>query len=48
MKAKAMVAVEPGRLELREFDLRPPAPEEILIKTRVTSVCSTDIKVFHG
>jgi threonine dehydrogenase-like Zn-dependent dehydrogenase len=48
MKAKAMVAVEPGRLELREFDLRRPAPEEILIKTRVTSVCATDIKVFHG
>ena len=48
MKAKAMVLVEPGRLEPREFEVRPPAPEEILIKTRVTSVCSTDIKVFHG
>ena len=48
MKSKAMVLVEPGRLELREFEVRPPAPEEILIKTRVTSVCSTDIKVFHG
>ena len=43
-----MVLVEPGRLELQEFEVRPPAPEEILIKTRVTSVCSTDIKVFHG
>jgi threonine dehydrogenase-like Zn-dependent dehydrogenase len=43
-----MVLVEPGRLELQEFDVRPPAPEEILIKTRVTSVCSTDLKVFHG
>jgi alcohol dehydrogenase len=48
MKSKAMVLVAPGRLELREFDVRPPAPEEILIKTRVTSVCSTDIKIFHG
>jgi threonine dehydrogenase-like Zn-dependent dehydrogenase len=48
MKSKAMVLVEPGRLELREFEVRPPAPEEILIKTRVTSVCSTDIKIFHG
>jgi threonine dehydrogenase-like Zn-dependent dehydrogenase len=48
LKAKAMVLVEPGRLELQEFPVRPPAPEEILIKTRVTSVCSTDIKVFHG
>ena len=43
-----MVLVEPGRLELQEFEVRPPAPEEILIKTRITSVCSTDIKVFHG
>jgi threonine dehydrogenase-like Zn-dependent dehydrogenase len=48
LKAKAMVLVEPGRLELQEFSVRPPGPEEILIKTRVTSVCSTDIKVFHG
>ncbi|MGE5258890.1 MAG: zinc-dependent alcohol dehydrogenase [Hyphomicrobiales bacterium] len=48
MKAKAMVLVEPGRLELREFEVRPPAPDEILIKTRVTSVCSTDVKVLHG
>ncbi len=48
MQARAMVLEEPGRLELREFEVRPPSPEEILIKTRVTSVCSTDIKVFHG
>jgi threonine dehydrogenase-like Zn-dependent dehydrogenase len=48
MNAKAMVLVEPGSLELREFEVRPPAPDEILIKTRVTSVCSTDIKVLHG
>jgi threonine dehydrogenase-like Zn-dependent dehydrogenase len=48
LKAKAMVLVQPGRLELQEFEVRPPAPEEILIKTRITSVCSTDIKVFHG
>jgi threonine dehydrogenase-like Zn-dependent dehydrogenase len=48
MKSKAMVLVEPGRIELREFEVQPPAPEEILIKTRVTSVCSTDIKILHG
>lgn len=48
MKAKAMVLVEPGRLEPTEVEVRPPAKDEILIKTRVTSVCSTDIKVLHG
>lgn len=25
MKARAMVLVEPGRLELQEFEVRPPA-----------------------
>lgn len=48
MKANAVVLVKPGHLELREFELRHATPEEILIRTRVTSVCSTDIKVFHG
>lgn len=43
-----MVLVEPGRLEIQEFELKSPAPEEILIRTKVTSVCSTDVKVFHG
>ncbi len=48
MKSKAMVLVEPGRLAPAEFEVRPPGRDEILIKTRVTSVCSTDIKVLHG
>ncbi len=43
-----MVLIEPGRLEIQEFELRSPGSKEILIKTRVTSVCSTDVKVFHG
>ncbi len=43
-----MVLAAPGRLELQEFEVRPPAADEILIKTRLTSVCSTDVKVFHG
>ncbi|KIX15245.1 zinc-dependent alcohol dehydrogenase [Dethiosulfatarculus sandiegensis] len=48
MKAKAMVVVEPNQLEMQEFKVVPPAPDQILIKTNVTSICSTDIKVFHG
>ncbi len=48
MKAKAMVVVEPNRLELEEFEVVAPADDQVLIKTRVTSVCSTDLKVFHG
>jgi len=48
MRARAMVVVEPGRLEMQEFEVRPPAADQILLKTKVTSVCSTDVKVFHG
>lgn len=48
MKAKAMVVVEPNQLEMREFEVVPPAADQILIKTKVTSVCSTDVKVLHG
>jgi L-iditol 2-dehydrogenase len=48
MKAKAMVVSEPGHMELREFDVRKPAADQILVRTTVTSVCSTDIKVFKG
>ncbi len=48
MKSKAMVVVEPNRMELKEFEVSPPAPDQILVKTTVTSVCSSDIKFFHG
>ncbi len=48
MKSRAMVVTEPGRLELRTFDVAKPAADQLLVKTTVTSVCSTDIKVFHG
>jgi threonine dehydrogenase-like Zn-dependent dehydrogenase len=48
MKAKAMVMPEPGNLELREFELPKTPPDHILVKTMVTSVCSSDIKIFHG
>jgi len=48
MKAKAMVVPEPGRLEMREFEVLPPAGDQALVKTLVTSVCATDLKVFEG
>jgi len=48
MKSRAMVVVEPNRLEMQEFEVVPPAPDQILVKTTVTSVCSSDIKFFHG
>jgi threonine dehydrogenase-like Zn-dependent dehydrogenase len=48
MKAKAMVAVEPGRLELREFEVIPPLKDQALIRLMVTSVCASDPKIFSG
>ncbi len=48
MKSKAMVVPEPNKLELREFEVVSPASDQILVKTMVTSVCSTDVKVLHG
>lgn len=48
MKAKAMVVTEPGNMEMQEFDVVEPPEGHLLVKTRVTSVCSSDIKIFHG
>lgn len=48
MKARAMVADGPDRLELREFEVVKPRPDQVLIRTRVTSVCASDPKILHG
>jgi hypothetical protein len=45
MKAKAMVAVEPGRMELKEFEVVSPQKDQILLKLGVTSVCASDPKI---
>lgn len=48
MRSKAMVVTAPERMELQEFELRPTPEDHVLVKTSVTSVCSTDLKVFKG
>lgn len=48
MKAKAMVAIEPGRLEMKEFDVVPPEKDQILLKNQVTSICASDPKLLWG
>ncbi len=48
MKSKAMVVTEPYHMEMQEFEVLPAPSEHVLIKTTVTSVCSSDIKIFHG
>ena len=48
MQAKAMVVPTPGRLEMREFDVAKPAADQVLVRTTVTSVCASDVKVLKG
>ena len=48
MKSKAMVLTAPMTLSLQEFELGPTPADHVLVKTSVTSVCSTDLKVFKG
>jgi len=48
MKAKAMVLIGPGRMELNEFEVVKPKSNQVLVKMAVTSVCASDPKFFHG
>jgi threonine dehydrogenase-like Zn-dependent dehydrogenase len=48
VKSKAMVAVIPGRMELKEFEIVPAETDQILLKLGVTSVCASDPKIFWG
>jgi D-arabinose 1-dehydrogenase-like Zn-dependent alcohol dehydrogenase len=48
MKSRAMVVTSPGQMELQEFELQATPGDHVLVQTTVTSVCSTDIKVFKG
>lgn len=48
MKSKAMVVVEPGKMELKEFEVIPPLKDQILLKLNVTSVCASDPKILWG
>ena len=48
MKVKAMVLVKPGCMEMQEFEVVEPQPDQILVRTGVTSVCASDPKIFRG
>ena len=43
-----MVVTAPGQMELQDFALQKTPEDHVLVKTAVTSVCSTDIKVYKG
>jgi L-iditol 2-dehydrogenase len=41
------VLVEPGRLELREYEPSRPRPGEVLLQVRCALSCGTDLKAYH-
>lgn len=48
MRAKAMVVTAPGKMDMQEFSLPVTPADHVLVKSTVTSVCATDLKVFKG
>lgn len=45
---RAAVLAAPGRLEIREFPLRPIRPDEILVRVEACGVCGTDLHCFKS
>ena len=48
MKTKAVVMVEPGEFDVREFELPEPGPNDVLMRVELNGVCGTDIHINEG
>lgn len=49
MRGRVAVSFEPGRpMEIREYPVRPPEPEEILIKVTAATICGSDLHMWRG
>src|SRR5947209_12460084 len=49
MRGRAAVATGPGGpLELREYEVRDPRPDEILVKITMASICGSDLHMWRG
>lgn len=49
MKGRAMVSVATGQpMELREFPVRDPAPDEILVRISIACICGSDLHMWRG
>lgn len=44
---RAVIFLEPGKLELREVAIPLPGSDEILVKTRAATTCGTDVKTYQ-
>lgn len=48
MKTRAMVVTEPGRMEMRSFDLPDVDKEDGILKLELIGVCGSDPGIFRG
>lgn len=49
MKGRAAVSTGPGfPFELREYEARPPAPGEILVRVTMAGICGSDLHIWRG
>ncbi len=48
MRGRAAVTTgESGRMEVREFEVRPPGPDEILVRIRMATICGSDLHMWR-
>lgn len=45
---KALFLVEPGKTEVREIDLQPPGPEEVVLRVGMVGFCGGDLNGYRG
>lgn len=46
---RAAVSYGPGRpLEIREYPVAPPAPDQILVRVRMAGICGSDLHIWRG
>lgn len=44
----AVVMEEPGEFDVREFDLPPVGPDDVLLRVELNGICGTDVHINHG
>lgn len=49
MQGRAMVTVAPGApMELREYPVRPPRTDEVLVRITIAGLCGSDLHMWRG